>query len=132
MVYRIGRNDRLGLPMGPAATLRPCRSGVVGYRGRDDLNARSGRAPELVVRPLSGWNAQGVYSELSESSRRVGMCLKLHGGTIPKSGGRRQSYRRPPVALMTATSGIEVIATPVAYNTTPARSQGRCRPHRQP
>ncbi|PLW21381.1 hypothetical protein PCANC_03833 [Puccinia coronata f. sp. avenae] len=26
--------------------------------------------PELVVRPLSGWNAQGVYSELSESSRR--------------------------------------------------------------
>ncbi|PLW07041.1 hypothetical protein PCASD_24454 [Puccinia coronata f. sp. avenae] len=28
-------------------------------------------APELVVRPLSGWNAQGVYSELSESSRRV-------------------------------------------------------------
>ncbi|PLW55014.1 hypothetical protein PCANC_02534 [Puccinia coronata f. sp. avenae] len=27
-------------------------------------------APELVVRPLSGWNAQGVYSELSESSRR--------------------------------------------------------------
>ncbi|PLW29544.1 hypothetical protein PCANC_16269 [Puccinia coronata f. sp. avenae] len=56
----------------------------------------------------------------------------LHGGTIPKSGGRRQSYRRPPVALMTATSGIEVIATPVAYNTTPARLRGRCRPHRQP
>ncbi|PLW09559.1 hypothetical protein PCANC_21262 [Puccinia coronata f. sp. avenae] len=42
-------------------------------QGRNDdryFGAVTG-APELVVRPLSGWNAQGVYSELSESSRRV-------------------------------------------------------------
>ncbi|PLW11436.1 hypothetical protein PCANC_21274 [Puccinia coronata f. sp. avenae] len=38
-------------------------------QGRNDdryFGAVTG-APELVVRPLSGWNAQGVYSELSES-----------------------------------------------------------------
>ncbi|PLW12433.1 hypothetical protein PCANC_19156 [Puccinia coronata f. sp. avenae] len=51
-------------------------------------------APELVVRPLSGWNAQGVYSELSESSRRV-QQLRLSQSEAEPSSGR--SYARRPV-----------------------------------
>jgi hypothetical protein len=42
-------------------------------QGRNDdsyLGAVTG-APDLVGRPVGGWNAQGMYSELSESSRRV-------------------------------------------------------------
>jgi hypothetical protein len=38
-----GCNDCLGLQMGLAATTQPCRSGVVGYWGCNDRNARSGR-----------------------------------------------------------------------------------------
>jgi hypothetical protein len=39
-------------------------------------------APELVVQPLSGWNAQGMYSELAESSRRVRNLWRMASPTI--------------------------------------------------